>query len=159
MTSISQKLFRAHSTKYLTGATGMIPNPNLQRSRRPRDLPIAIHQLLIEWFVDHFGVDYRGRSLFCTGDASIAAGYKTSTSTLVSIEPLEDYFVCFSTKCKDLFGYYQFNWDAKDTSPEQIRTDMESLDYIHERNGNLAAAAASGHEVMLVAEQFRYKLV
>ena len=158
MSSSGPRLFRAHSTKYLTGAIGTIANPNLQRMRKPRDLPIAIHQLLIEWFVDRFGVDYRGRSLFCTGDASIAAGYKTPSSTLISIEPLDDYSVCFSTKCKDLFGHYQFYWSAANTSVESIRADMESLDFVHQRNGGLEAAAISGHEVMLVAERFRYCL-
>lgn len=121
-------------------------------------MPIVIHQLLIEWFVEHFGVDYRGRSLFCTGDASIAAGYKTLSSKLISIEPLDDYSVCFSPKCKDLFGYYQFYWSAADTSLEKIRSDMDSLGFVHVCNGGLEAAAASGHEVMLVAERFRFSL-
>lgn len=159
MTLEVSKLFRAHSTKYLDGANGVIPNPNLQRKRRPRDLPISVHQLLIEWFVDRFGVDFRGQSLFCTGDPSIAAGYKSPSTTIISIEPLGDYDVCFSTKCKDLFGYYQFYWSDGKTSAEKIKSDMESLDFIHQRNGGLAAAAASGHEVMLVAERFRYSVV
>ncbi|WP_247539247.1 hypothetical protein [Ralstonia pseudosolanacearum] len=153
-----QKLFRAHSTKYLTGATGIISNPNLQRVRRPRDMPFAIHKALNEWFVDRFGVDYRGGSLFCTGDAAIAAGYKKESSTLISIEPLDDYSVCYSTKCKDLFGYYQFYWSAADTPIEKIRADMDSLGFVHQSNGGLQAAATSGHEVMLVAERFRYSL-
>lgn len=121
-------------------------------------MPIAIHQFLIEWFVDHFGVDYRGTSLFCTGDASVAAGYKNRSSTLISIEPLDSYSVCFSTKCKDLFGHYQFYWSAADTSLEKIRSDLDALDFVHVRNGGLEAAAASGHEVMVVAERFRYSL-
>lgn len=122
-------------------------------------MPNAIHMLLSEWFVDHFGVDYRGSSLFCTGDASIAAGYKTSSSTLISIEPLDDYCVCFSTKCKDLFGHYQFYWNVAGTSVEKIREDMGALGFVHQCNGGLEAAATSGHEVMLVAERFRYSLV
>lgn len=121
-------------------------------------MPIAIHQALNEWFVDRFGVDYRGRSLFCTGDASIAAGYKTESSTLISIEPLDDYSVCYSPKCKDLFGYYQFYWSAADISVEKIRADMDSLDFVHQSNDGLEAAATSGHEVMLVAERFHYSL-
>ncbi|WP_418320465.1 hypothetical protein [Piscinibacter sakaiensis] len=114
---------------------------------------------MIEWFVEHFRVDYRGRSLFCTGDASIAAGYKTPSSTLISIEPLGDYSVCFSTKCKDLFEHYQFYWSAATTSLETIRTDMASLGFVHQHNGGLDEAAMSGHEVMLVAERFRYSVV
>ena len=93
-------------------------------------MPIAIHQFLIEWFVDHFGVDYRGTSLFCTGNASIATGYKTPSSTLISIEPLDDYSVCFSTKCKDLFGYYQFNWSE---SPRVLRRLQPLRRWSHEQ--------------------------
>lgn len=151
-------LFRAHSIKYLTGPTGVIPNPNLERARRPRDMPYAIHQFMIKWFMDNFGVDYRGTSLFCTGDASIAAGYVTPSSTLISLEPLGDYSVCFSEKCKDLFGYYMFNWRNVDTSYEKIQRDMDSLGFVHARNEGLYEAAASGNEVMLVAKQFRYHL-
>lgn len=122
-------------------------------------MPIAIHQLLVDWFVNHFGVDYRGKSLFCTGDPSVAAGYKTPSSSLISLEPLGDYCVCFSTKCKDLFGHYQFHWSAPNTSLDLIQSDMESLEFIHQRNGGVDAAASSGHEVMLVAERFRYNLI
>src|SRR5690349_19772718 len=150
------KLFRSHSTKYLTGAVGIISNPNLQRVRKPRDMPLAIHLALNEWFVDRFCVDYRGSALFCTGDEKIASGYKTASSELILIEPLDDYAVCYSTKCKDLFGHYQFYWSAGDTPIEKIRADMEELGFVHQRNGGLEAAAASGHEVMLVAERFRY---
>ncbi len=156
MSSAAPRLFRAHSTKYLTGCEGIISNPNLTRKRRPRDIPIAIHLLLSDWFVDRFGVDYRGSSLFCTGDMSIAAGYKTSSSTLIAIEPLEDFSVCFSTKCKDLFGHYQFYWSAANTSLDKIRSDMESLDFVHYHNGGLEAASSSRHEVMIVASRFRY---
>lgn len=152
------KLFRAHSTKYLTGSSGIISNPNLHRARRPRDMPEAIHRALNAWFVDRFGINYRGSSLFCTGDAAIAAGYKTESSTLISIEPLDDYSVCYSTKCKDLFGHYQFYWSAADTSIEKIQADMDSLDFVHQRNGGLEVAAMSGNEVMLVAERFRYSI-
>lgn len=121
-------------------------------------MPLFVHQILKEWFEDRFGVDYRGSSLLCTGDAAIAAGYKTQSSTLISIEPIGNYAVCYSTECKDLFAYYQFHWNAADTSPEQIRTDMDSLGFVHMRNGGLAPAAASGNEVMLVAKHFRYSL-
>lgn len=105
-----------------------------------------------------FNVDYRGTSLFCTGDAAVAAGYRTSTSTLIAIEPVGEYSLCYSTKCKDLFGYYQFHWSATAPSAEKIQSDMDSLEFVHQRDGGLEAAAASGHEVMLVAVQFRYRL-
>lgn len=150
-------LFRAHQKKYLKGATGVIPNPNLQRSREPRDMPIIIHRALCEWFTDRFGIDYRGSSLFCTGDARIASGYLNESSSLISIEPIEDYSLCFSAKCKDLFGYYQFNWRSEDISIRKIHSDLDGLDFIHYENTGLKEASLSGSEVMLVAKNFRYR--
>lgn len=121
-------------------------------------MPLAVHQAVNEWFMDRFGFGYREQSLFCTGDASIAAGYLTASSALISMEPLGDYSVCYSTKCKDLFGYYQFYWRDPDISTQKIRADMELLDFIHQKNCGLEKAAASGNEVMLVAERLNYYL-
>ncbi|WP_175170401.1 hypothetical protein [Achromobacter kerstersii] len=151
-------LFRAHSKKYLSGINGIIANPNLQRARQPRDTPVAVHEVLKGWFEDRFGVDYRGSSLFCTGDVAIAAGYKTQASVIIAIEPIGNYSLCYSTKCKDLFAYYQFYWRITDASPDKMRADMDLLGFIHHHNDGLEAAAASGNEVMLVAEKFRYSL-
>ena len=158
MVSVGRKLFRAHSTKHLTGSTGVISNPNLQRARKPRDMPLATHQILNEWFVDRFGIAYREKSLFCTGDALIAAGYVTGDSSLILIEPVGDYSVCYSSKCKDLFGIYQFYWSNSDPSALEIRTRLDGLDFVQHHNGGLGEAAASGCEVMLVADSFRYRL-
>lgn len=158
MVSSVPRLFRAHSTKYLSGATGLISNPNLQRARKPRDMPLATHQALNDWFVDRFGVGYRERALFCTGDASIASGYLTSSSSRILIEPIGDFSVCYSARCKDLFAYYQFYWSAPDTTVQKIRDDMDTLGFIHQSNDGLEDAASSGCEVMLVAEHFRYSI-
>ena len=158
MVSSVPRLFRAHSTKYLPSATGVIANPNLQRARKPRDMPFATHQALNEWFMDRFGVGYRERALFCTGDASIASGYLTSSSSRILIEPIGDYSICYSARCKDLFAYYQFYWSAPETTVQKIRDDLDTLGFVHQSNGGLEEAASSGCEVMLVAEHFRYSI-
>lgn len=159
MTSTSAKLFRAHSSKYLVNATGVARNPNLSRSRQPRDMPVAIHQILIEWFKESFGIDYRGTSLFCTGDVSIASGYVSRSSKLIAIEPIGDYSVCYSENCKDLFGYCQFNWGDPEKKPADIISDLNELNFMQYQNSGLDIAAGSGNEVMLVTENFRYEII
>lgn len=119
-------------------------------------MPLATHQILNEWFVDRFGIAYREKALFCTGDALVAAGYVTGASSLILIEPVGNYSVCYSAKCKDLFGVYQFYWSTSNHSALEIRSHMDSLDFVQHCNGGLGEAAASGCEVMLVAENFRY---
>lgn len=158
MVPVGRKLFRAHSRKHLTGATGEFSNPNLQRARKPRDMPLATHQILNEWFLDRFGVAYREKSLFCTGDPLIAAGYVTSASSLILIEPVGNYSICYSPNCKDLFSIYQFYWSTSNPSALEIRTRMDGLDFVQHQNSGLSEAAATGCEVMLVADSFRYQI-
>lgn len=158
MLPIARKLFRAHSKKYLKGPAGIILNPNLQRARTPRDMPPTIHRVVNEWFVDRFGVGYREQSLFCTGNPAIAAGYLSGLTSLITLEPIGDYSVCYSTKCGDLFGYCQFFWSNREVSDDKIRADLDSLDFIHKTNEGIEQAASSGNEVMLVAERMRYNV-
>ncbi|QBP74550.1 hypothetical protein E2K99_05760 [Herbaspirillum huttiense] len=152
-------LYRAQSNRYLKGQAGIFLNPNILRARRPRDMPMHVHNAINDWFIESFNIGYRGDALFCTGDRSVAAGYVTKDSTLIAIAPLGDYTVCYSAKCKDLFGYYQFYWSSPEATLEKIKADLESLDFVHEKNGDLTAAAVSGNEVMIVAERFQYCLV
>lgn len=159
MTPTHPVLFRAHSNKYLIGESGTIVNPYWERDRRPRDMPVEIHQVLCKWFLSRFGVNYRANSLFCTGDIAIATGYKTQSSSLLSISPIGDYSVCYSPKCRDLFAYCQFYWSAPGISSEKIFSDMDSLEFSHQQNSGLESAAESMHEVMLHAKSFKYKIL
>jgi hypothetical protein len=159
MTLRQTALFRAHSNKYITADSGTIVNPYWDRERKPRDMPAGIHQLLSKWFLDRFGVNYRGNSLFCTGDFSIAKSYKTQSSSVILIDPIGNYSVCYSPKCRDLFAYYQFNWSAPGISPEKIWSDMDSLEFSKQQNSGLELAAESLNEVMLHAMSFNYKII
>ena len=150
------KLYRAHSKKYLSGCEGIITNPNFDRIRRPRDIPLHVHGVLKEWFVERVGVSYREEALFCTGDRAIAEGYKRSNSTVICLEPIGSFSICYSAVCKDLFAHCQFNWMPRDSSEEEIRADMESFNFNKVLNGGLAEAAETGNEVMVHAASFRY---
>jgi hypothetical protein len=151
-------LYRAHSKKYLTDRSGRFMNPNISRERRPRDLPIQIHTSVRDWFIEKFGIDYRGKSLFCSGDISVARGYKTDRNEIVSLYPEGEFSLCFSPLCKDLFGFYQFNWMDPEASVEKIREDLGALAFIQASNSGLAEAAESGNEVMIFGSSFIYRL-
>lgn len=149
-------LYRAHSTKYLSGTSGLIGNPNIGRTRRPRDTPLHIHETLCAWFSEEFGMSYRELGLFCTGDREVAKGYVKPTSTLIRIEPVGDFSVCYSEVCKDLFAHCQFRWIPNGASAEVIRSDLESFNYIQLSNTGLQEAARTNNEAMIYAERFRY---
>lgn len=159
MLSSTGKLYRAHSTKYLGGQTGISRNQNLQRPRRPRDMPLNIHTVLGEWFINRFGLDYRSSSLFCTGNASIAAGYIDDSKSLVTIEPIGNYSICYSSKCKDLYGHYLFYWSTTQKSAIEIMADLDSLNFIQHHNYGIELAAKSENEVMLATDYFRYTVI
>ncbi|WP_131727159.1 hypothetical protein [Achromobacter xylosoxidans] len=152
-------LFRAHSLKYLQGPTGIIANPNLTRDRHPRDMPPPVHAAIRQWFIERFGVDYRGAALFCTGDKTIAAGYKNNNNAIISLFPIGPFSVCYSPKCKDLYGHYLFQWSKADNPATLATTELDNLDFIHRPNGGIQEAVASGHEIMIFAEKFHYKIV
>jgi hypothetical protein len=152
-------LYRAHSKKYLNDSEGVIGNPNLSRVRNPRDMPYEVHKSLQNWFIGKFGVDYRGQTLFCTGDHSIAAGYKKPHNEIVTLMPQEPYSLCYSPTCKDLFGHYQFKWSLAADPVAKLESEIDDLAFVHLKNCGLNEAAASGNEVMIFAEKFNYKIV
>jgi hypothetical protein len=152
-------LYRSHSSKYLSARYGTLVNNNLNRIRRPRDTDPRLHQLVGEWFKRKFGTDYRSLSLFCTGDRAIAAGYLTGGKALVRLIPAGDFRICFSPKCKDLFGHFQFKSDTFLRSEIAILKELDSLDFVEYENDGLELACESGNEVMVVAHSFRYEIV
>jgi hypothetical protein len=150
------KLYRAHSSKYLSHASGTFENPNLARERRPRDTSIALHAAMGRWFNQKFGIDYRSKALFCTGSRKIASGYIDAHKFLIEVAPIGDYSLCFTSGCMDLFGHFQF---AGRSDPENINNvdhELDILQFVEKKNDGLTEAAQSGCEVMLFAHKFSY---
>lgn len=150
------KLYRAHSSKYLTGNSGTISNPNFHRVRRPRDTPVHLHQIICAWFIERFGISYRELSLFCTGNRIVAEGYQNSSSTVISLAPIGTYSVCFSEECKDLFAHCQFIWIPRGAGEKEVKSDLDSFEYKQVINGGICDAARTGNEVMVYATHFSY---
>lgn len=152
-------LYRAQSIRHIPNPQGIFKNPNEDRQRKPRDTAISTHNAIGIWFQKKFGINYREKAIFCTGNISIARGYVNPTSALIELRPIGDFSLCFSPKCKDLFGYLQFRALAESELISAVDSEMEDLGYIQYKNCGLEEAAASGNEVMLIAAQFDYKKI
>ncbi len=129
-------------------------NPNRERERQPRDSGLLLHRVTGAWFQQKFGLNYRTNALFCTGRLDVAKGYAVHQDVaVIQVTPIGDYSLCFSEKCMDLYGHFQFRPDFTET---EIVQELESLCFLEYKNRGLEIAAASGHEVMLDAQQFNY---
>lgn len=122
-------------------------------------MPPAVHAAIGRWFLNKFGVDYRGTSLFCTGDRAVAAGYKNETNSIIVVSPIEPFSICYSPRCKDLYGHYLFHWSRSHDPSSLAEAELDGLGFIHYFNEGLAEAAASGQETMIYAEKFQYHVV
>ena len=148
-------LYRAQSNRRLAhGSNGCIKNPNRERERQPRDSSSLLHNVTGAWFQRKFGLNYRTLALFCTGKLDVARGYAAQPGvSVIQIFPVGDFSICFSEKCMDLYGHFQFR---PDITGAEIEQELDSLSYVEYKNCGLDIAAASGFEAMLYAEQFNY---
>lgn len=153
-------LYRAQSKHRLNGAVGILPNPNISRPRRPRDISQELHVRLQGWFSTKFGVDYRSQALFCTGDLDVAKGYARShQAAVIALTPAEPYSLCFSPICKDLYGHFQFLSARNPNYLTTLDDELEKLNYVHRVDCGLEEAAATGNEVMVFSQSFSYSLI
>jgi hypothetical protein len=159
LVSAKNMLFRAQSIhRLIQGHSGEFENPNIARPRRPRDTELALHGVVGQWMEKNFQLNYRERSLFCTGRQDIAASYATAGYALIEIWPVEDYSLCVSHKVSDMFAYFQFNPDAA-ISSLSIEAALDEFEFREFKNHGLEDAAKTGCEVMLFAERYAYKRI
>lgn len=121
-----------------------------------------VHNVTGTWFDNTFGLNYRTKAIFCTGNIETAKGYLKTHKWLLEIKPNGPYRICFSATCKDLFGHFQFLHLPEDDNcmfEATIRDSLQTLKYVEHKNSGIDVAAASGSEVMLYAEQFSYKRI
>jgi len=151
-------LFRAQSShRLVSGRAGHFDNPNLSRVRRPKDSSAQLHSVAGTWMSERFGINYRNVALFCTGRKEIAVGYAALPGmTAIQIWPIGDYSICFSKKCLDLYGHFQFR---PDVTNEEIRESLDALDFKEYKNAGLQEAVDSECEVMVFARKFGYRKI
>lgn len=150
-------LYRSQSLRHLPNRIGSFPNPNLKRERKPRDTSLVLHKAFGEWFTFKFGINYRSKALFCTGNIEIARGYLDGHSALIELQPMGEYSICFSPNCKDLLGHFQFGGRNAPENLPNVGNELDQLGFIEYKNSGLEEAAESGNEVMIFSEAFFYK--
>jgi hypothetical protein len=150
-------LYRAHSLKYINAKSGTFTNPYLVRNRIPKNTSIQLHSAFSAWFIKKFSLDYRSKSIFCTGDINVAQGYVNSSSALIKLAPIKDFRVCYSPKCKDLFGNFQFLAGSDMEKVSIVDDVLDSLEYVEFKNDGLDLAIKSNNEIMVFAERFMYE--
>ncbi|WP_415396242.1 hypothetical protein [Sulfurimonas sp. CS5] len=80
-----------------------------RKNRKPKHLPLELHEKVDEYFFNKFGIKFRSQSVFCTGKMKSALDY----GKVAIIEPVGHFEICWSPKCYDLIEIEDFNWMCK----------------------------------------------
>ena len=107
-------------------------------------MSIEVQVCMDDWFEGRFGLRYRKRSLFCTGNRAAAEGYCLPLGEVRRIVANDDYSFCWSPLAPDLYE----EWLKSDG---EVHALLDSLQY---RCDGLTEAIASGNEIMLVGDSF-----
>lgn len=110
--------------------------------RHPMHMPHDVQSRIDNWFEVRFGVRFRQRSLFATGDITIAKAYSEDSGEVRHLRVAADYFFCWSPFSEDLFQEWQMSPVA-----ESVEQMLERLQF---QCDGLADAIKSRHEIMLV---------
>jgi len=119
---------------------------SVRKGRRPRNTPGEIHEEADKWFLARFGIRYRSEAVFVTSSAMVANGYAKSERHIARVIPLGKYSYCWSPKIYDLLTVV-----LSGTAKDGIAAALDAGAY---REGELSAAHAAKHEVMLACETY-----
>lgn len=116
-----------------------------RKDRRPRDMPIELHESADNWFAQRFGIQYRSQAVFVTGSKFIAQNYAKDSGFVARIIPVGDYNFCWSPRNSDLLFLR--------TRREHVTVES-FLDNSEYKELDLQSACASGNEVMLFCDNY-----
>lgn len=151
-----KKLFRAHDLKDVVSCSGKFLNPYLSVERRPLHSSPQLHALSNDWFEARFGLRFRSKTLFCTGNLYSIFEYCNDGRVPISISPIGDFKLCFSDKCKDMYRHFK-SIGGFPLEKNQIWSELDSLNYQVIENISWQKAAEAGCEIMIFAHEFEYK--
>lgn len=118
-----------------------------RKDRSPKNMPLPIHRVADEWFLEKFGYRFRSQALFCTSDEVVASLY----GKVYRLFPSNGFSFCWSPKVKDLFTTITL-YGITAANAEAIVPVLEQSDY--RCDDNLILALESDNEIMIVAERF-----
>lgn len=131
------KLYRGFTRPFFD-KIGEIEYPE---DRKPVSIEPNEQIIIDDYFESVFGVRFRKRSLFCTGDLNTASQYKQSNGEVRSIRPMGDFQFCWSKNSHDL--YYAIKYRPAN---EKL---LELLKRLQFQNTDLEGALRSGNEIMI----------
>lgn len=114
--------------------------------RQPKNIPVAAHRIIDQWFLERFGFNFRTQALFGSGSLDKATIHAEEGGEVGLIRPNADFMFCWSPHSYDLFGEY-----AQLKSDDEIASLLEKLEFTTD---NLDQAIMSGHEIMLASDSF-----
>jgi hypothetical protein len=77
----------------------LVLRENIRTDRKPKDMPLEIHQLLDKQFYQEFGVKSRSQSLFCVQKYQYAKAYGVP----YYIFPIGNYTTIWAVRIDDLY--------------------------------------------------------
>lgn len=116
------------------------------RDRKPKNMPVELHQAADAWFSERFGVRYRGAALFCIGDSAQAALH----GGVYRIYPVGGFQFCWSPLVTDLHVWCDQN-GYLEKAPDDLTSALTDLDY---REDGLVDALGSGCEIMVSCRSY-----
>lgn len=135
----------------------------VRKNRIPKDTPNHIHDFFNEYFKEHFGINLRSESLFCTSDMSIAGDYGGRGRNIYVIIPIGKYDLYYNKDIEDLFSdvheegyldnYLNGEWIDDDWSNAEEEENKFYKLMGGYKKGNLKEAVNSKVEVMLYTKK------
>ena len=118
----------------------------VRRDRKPRSMPIELHEAADQWFSRNFGVRFRSAGFFCTGDPKQAEGF----GAVYQVFPIGGFQFCWSPNVRDLHEFSAENDYLRRPSNELV----EALDRLNYREEDFGKATASGCEIMIACGRY-----
>ena len=102
-----------------------VKTTDMDKPRRPRDMPKIIHSVFDKYMEDNFGIKYRSFAKFATGSLRNAETYGTPFIFI----PLGDYKFCYSYKVKDPYNdvFASFMDLMRYIIPNVYKSDLEEM--------------------------------
>lgn len=135
----------------INGSRPSIFHDTIRTDREPRDIPMALHQVIDQWMADHGFQARRSNSLFVSSDRMEASMY----GTVYLVFPKNGFNFTWFYKTSDLYRYLKnivfkgkgkILWDKPEVFSQKIDGIMEKIGPM---KTDLTRALGMGHEIMI----------
>lgn len=123
--AISHEIFLYRGMTNPLGKEIFVKTTDMDKPRRPRDMPRIVHAIFDKYMEDTFGLKYRSFAKFATGSLKNAETYGTPFIFI----PIGDYKFCYSYKVKDPYNdvFASFMDLMRYIIPNVYKSDLEDM--------------------------------